>query len=93
MCPSAAPIKAKPANRRANGSSSQMAGPSKRKNLDEIKESERIEMLEQRLRDFENSGGDRRNSAAAPTPAAAHDVASSDSSSEDDSGSDSDDED
>jgi bromodomain-containing factor 1 len=78
--------------------------PSKRKNLDEIKESERIEMLEARLREFDG----RTNASAGPTPTAAEgaaapgaaapggpaaggDQASSDSSSEDESGSDSDD--
>ena len=80
--------KAASANRRS------ATGGTKRKNLDEIKESERIEMLEQRLRDFESGGqqpdNSRRNSAAA----ADADQASSDSSSDGDSdSSDDDDED
>ncbi|KAM0756206.1 hypothetical protein T439DRAFT_320903 [Meredithblackwellia eburnea MCA 4105] len=76
------------------------AGGTKRKNLDEVRESERIEMLEQRLRDFENTAagggaagaGDARRNSSAPAPGDA-DQASSDSSSDEDSGSESDDDD
>ncbi|KAK4702687.1 bromodomain-containing factor 1, partial [Phenoliferia sp. Uapishka_3] len=64
-------------------------GGTKRKNLDEIKESERIERLEAQLREFEGAPTDsRRNSTAADA-----DEASSDSSSEGESDSDSDEED
>lgn len=99
VCPSTNAGRKPKAGRRPNGSGgAHQAGPSKRKNLDEIKESERIEMLEARLREFDQGnqqqvatpggGGDRRDSAGAPLQ---EDQASSDSSSEEESGSESDD--
>ncbi|KAI5475507.1 hypothetical protein MNV49_001321 [Pseudohyphozyma bogoriensis] len=94
VCPSAAPVRTKaPAKKGARA----QTGGTKRKNLDEIKESERIEMLEARLRDFENGGGGGAAAAAAAAAAATpqamadEDQASSDSSSDSESGSDSDD--
>ncbi|KAL8283730.1 hypothetical protein RQP46_005525 [Phenoliferia psychrophenolica] len=80
VCPGSATARKPPkaANRRS------ATGGTKRKNLDEIKESERIEALEKRLREFEGGApppaqpDSRRNSAAADA-----DQASSDSSSED----------
>ncbi|ORY75954.1 hypothetical protein BCR35DRAFT_343168 [Leucosporidium creatinivorum] len=98
VCPSTNAGRKPKAGRRPNGSGSHQPGPTKRKNLDEIKESERIEMLEARLREFDqgaqqqvatpSGGGERRDSAGAPLQ---EDQASSDSSSEEESGSDSDD--
>lgn len=85
MCPAvrSAP---KPARKRQVKQSS--AGP-KRKNTDETKESQRIEMLEARLRDFEGAGGEssRRGSGAV----GGGDQESSDSSSAEGSESESDD--
>lgn len=78
VCP-APPGAKRSANRRSGG------GTTKRKNLDENKESERIEMLEARLRDFEGSGQadeSRRGSAVGGGGGGGGDRASSDSSSE-----------
>lgn len=93
VCPSNVGRKPKNASRRSNGggSAGQQPGPSKRKNLDEMKESERIEMLEARLREFDQSQSqqqqpqsapDSRRDSGVPLP---EDQASSDSSSESES--------
>ncbi|KAK4052387.1 transcription initiation at TATA-containing promoter protein [Microbotryomycetes sp. JL201] len=100
VCPDSAAGRPKAAKPRRNGS---QPGPSKRKNLDEVKESERIEMLEARLREFEKQSS--ANQASTPGATGGMDMAagggvpgaavggqaSSDSSSDEDSGSDSDD--
>lgn len=108
VCPTAAPAggrKGKAAGGAGRGGrNGAPPAPSKRKNLDEIKESERIEMLEARLREFDGrtsasagpaaggaDGAAGSSGAGAGGAAAAGDQASSDSSSEDESGSDSDD--
>ncbi|KAM0790690.1 hypothetical protein ACM66B_004548 [Microbotryomycetes sp. NB124-2] len=99
VCPDSAAARPKPAKARRNGS---QPGPSKRKNLDEVKESERIEALEARLREFEKqssvnqagtpgASGGAMDVAGVGAGAAVGGQASSDSSSDDDSGSDSDD--
>ncbi|KAK4057077.1 transcription initiation at TATA-containing promoter protein [Microbotryomycetes sp. JL221] len=101
VCPDSAAARPKPSKSGSRGRNGSQPGPSKRKNLDEVKESERIEMLEARLREFEKQSSTNvgtpdqqqqpQMGGAGIAGTAGAEQASSDSSSDDDSGSDSDD--
>jgi bromodomain-containing factor 1 len=73
---------AAPKSNRANPNKGGGTGGTKRKNLDEMKESQRIEMLEARLRDFENGAAGGGGAVATPVAAAGGEDQASSASSE-----------